>query len=152
MTLTGRELRSLAREDGTLQLSLENVAIAPPAADEVIVRVEAAPINPSDLGLLLGPADIGSLRAGGTGDRPVLTFDLPQARLAALGARIGQSLAVGNEGAGIVVATGETSRTWTASAWGCSSAQCMPIIAGSAHATWFCSPKEPLQRTAPRCS
>jgi NADPH2:quinone reductase len=108
MTLTGRELRSLAREDGTLQLSLENVAIAPPAADEVIVRVEAAPINPSDLGLLLGPADIGSLRAGGTGDRPVLTFDLPQARLAALGARIGQSLAVGNEGAGIVVATGET--------------------------------------------
>ncbi len=57
MTLTGREMRSTISEDGTLTLSLEQVVIGDPAEDEVIVRVEAAPINPSDLGLLLGPAD-----------------------------------------------------------------------------------------------
>ena len=55
MAFTGRELRSTLTEDGTLRLSLEQVDYADPAADEVTVRIEAAPINPSDLGLLLGP-------------------------------------------------------------------------------------------------
>ncbi|MHA6718060.1 zinc-binding dehydrogenase [Sphingomonas sp. RS6] len=102
MALSGRELRSLVSETGTLRLSLENVTLADPAADEVIVRVEAAPINPSDLGLLLGPADIASLRVDGE----ALCFDVPQGRLAGLKARLDQSLAVGNEGAGTVVAAG----------------------------------------------
>src|SRR6476646_2882028 len=62
MALTGRELRSTASEDGTLSLTLADITLDDPAADEVIVRVEAAPINPSDLGLLLGPADIASLQ------------------------------------------------------------------------------------------
>lgn len=106
MTVTGRELRSTVREDGTLQLRFEHVSIADPAADEVIVRIEAAPINPSDLGLLLGPADISTLRAEGTAGRPVLTFDVPAARLAGVTARLGQSLPVGNEGAGTVIAAG----------------------------------------------
>jgi NADPH:quinone reductase-like Zn-dependent oxidoreductase len=104
--VTGRELRSTVHEDGTLQLTLEDVALGDPAADEVIVRVEAAPINPSDLGLLLGPADISTLRAGGTAERPILTFDVPAARFAGLKARVGQSLPVGNEGAGTVIAAG----------------------------------------------
>lgn len=106
MAITGRELRSTVREDGTLTLSLEDVDPGTPAADEVIVRVEAAPINPSDLGLLLGPADVASLSASGTAERPVLTFDVPEARRGAVKARLGQSLAVGNEGAGTVVAAG----------------------------------------------
>ncbi len=104
--VTGRELRSMVREDGTLELMLEEVTLGDPAADEVIVRVEAAPINPSDLGLLLGPADVSTLRASGTGARPALTFDVPAARLAGLKARFGQSLPVGNEGAGTVIAAG----------------------------------------------
>jgi NADPH2:quinone reductase len=108
--VSGRELRSTVGEDGTLRLTLEQVALEPPAADEIIVRVEAAPINPSDLGLLLGPADIGSLRAGGTAERPALSFDVPAQRLAGVRARIGQSLAVGNEGAGTVIAAGAAAR------------------------------------------
>jgi NADPH:quinone reductase-like Zn-dependent oxidoreductase len=110
MTMTGRELRSRVTEDGTIELTLHDVTIDPPAADEVIVRVEASPINPSDIGLLLGPADVASLRASGTAERPVLTFDVPKARLASLKARLGQSLAVGNEGAGTIVAAGEDAK------------------------------------------
>lgn len=107
MAVTGRELRSTLGEDGTLRLSLEDVALDAPATDEVIVRVEAAPINPSDLGLLLGPADVASLRQEGTAERPVLVFDVPKARLGGMKARLGRSLAVGNEGAGTVIAAGE---------------------------------------------
>ncbi|HEX7874861.1 MAG TPA: zinc-binding dehydrogenase [Sphingobium sp.] len=104
MTLTGRELRSTIK-DGKLTLSLEQVEIADPADDEIIVRVEAAPINPSDLGLLIGPADIATLERL-PGAAAGLTFDIPPARLAGVQGRIGQSMAVGNEGAGTVVAAG----------------------------------------------
>lgn len=107
MTMTGRELRSTVGEDGTLRLTLEEMTLDAPAADEVIVRVEAAPINPSDLGLLLGPADIATMRAGGTADRPELSFEVPESRRGGVKARLGQSLAVGNEGAGTVVAAGD---------------------------------------------
>ena len=107
MATSGRELRSTAREDGTLELTITDVDHDDPAAGEVLVRIEAAPINPSDLGLLLGPADIASLRPGGTADRPSLSFDIPAARRVSVGARLSQSLAVGNEGAGTVVAAGE---------------------------------------------
>lgn len=110
MSVTGRELRSLLREDGTLVLSLEDVTLDPPGADEVIVRIEAAPINPSDLGLLLGPADIGSLATSGSEDRPVATLRIPKPLMGGLRARIGQSLAVGNEGAGTVIAAGESAK------------------------------------------
>ncbi len=106
MTFMGREIRSIIDENGLLTLSLEEVAVPDPGDDEIIVRVEAAPINPSDLGLLLGSADIGSLMTGGTAERPVLTLTLPRDRIAAARGRMGQSLAVGNEGAGTVVAAG----------------------------------------------
>lgn len=105
-TLHGLELRSLATPEGELKLSLEEVAIAAPGPDEIVVRVEAAPINPSDLGLLLGPADLSTLTAGGSGDRPTLTVQIPPQRLRMLQARLGQSLPVGNEGAGTVVQAG----------------------------------------------
>lgn len=110
MSVTGRELRSTAREDGTLQLVLEDVTLDAPGADQVIVKIEAAPINPSDLGLLLGPADVSTLRAEGTRERPILTFDIQPSRRGGVRARLGQSLAVGNEGAGTVVATGENAK------------------------------------------
>jgi NADPH:quinone reductase-like Zn-dependent oxidoreductase len=106
MTLTGREMRSTIAEDGTLTLTLEQVVIGDPAEDEVIVRVEAAPINPSDLGLLLGPADLSTLTATGAGGQPSLTFAVPEGRLEGVRARLGQSLPIGNEGAGTVIAAG----------------------------------------------
>lgn len=107
MTVVGREIRSSIGEDGKLTLGLENVEIEAPGPDEIVVRVEAAPINPSDLGLLLGPANIGTLEGGGSAEQPVATLTVPQRALGGLRARIGQSLPVGNEGAGIVVAAGE---------------------------------------------
>ncbi|KRC82554.1 zinc-binding dehydrogenase [Sphingomonas sp. Root241] len=105
--LTGLELRSTVSSDGNLTLTLEPVTLTPPGPDEVIVRVEAAPINPSDLGLLLGPADLATLQPGGTRDRPTLTAAIPQARLGAMKARLDKPMPVGNEGAGTVVQAGE---------------------------------------------
>jgi len=104
--LTGLELRSTVT-DGSLKLDLVDVTLDAPGPDEVIVRVEASPINPSDLGLLLGPADLLSMLAGGTSDRPTLTASIPPQRMAMLAARLDQSMPVGNEGAGTVVQAGE---------------------------------------------
>ncbi len=106
MTQKGVQLRSLIREDNTLELSLVDIEIPQPAPDEVIVRVEATPLNPSDLALLLGPADISSAKVSGSPDRPVVTADIPAAFMKAVSARLGQSLPVGNEGAGTVIAAG----------------------------------------------
>jgi len=102
----GLELRSLVT-DGKLELSLVDVELSPPGPGEVIVRIEAAPINPSDLGLLTGPADLATLRQGGTPDRPALTADIPAQRLPMVRARLDESMPVGNEGAGTVVAAGD---------------------------------------------
>jgi NADPH2:quinone reductase len=108
MTTTGLQLRSLVKEDNTLELSLVEMEFPQPGPDEVLVRVEATPINPSDLALLLGPADITTVRAGGTAERPVITADIPQNLMKMVAGRLGESLAVGNEGAGMVVAAGES--------------------------------------------
>ncbi|MCW3849052.1 zinc-binding dehydrogenase [Sphingomonas sp. LB-2] len=105
--LTGLELRSTVTSAGKLVLNLEEVQVGAPGPDEVVVRVEAAPINPSDLGLLLGPADMATLAAGGTAERPILTADIPAQRMPAMAARLDESMAVGNEGAGTVVAAGD---------------------------------------------
>ncbi|OBJ35041.1 NADH oxidase [Mycolicibacterium mucogenicum] len=102
------ELRSLVTPDGTLELSLQDVDIPKPTADEVVVRVEASPVNPSDLGLLIPGADMSAATLTGTPERPVITAPLPDGALAHLAVRVGQSLPVGNEGAGTVVAAGES--------------------------------------------
>jgi NADPH:quinone reductase len=102
----GLELRSLVRADGTLELSLAEVPIPEPGPDDVLVRVEASPINPSDLGLLIGPADVSTLRSSGTAARPILSGAIPPQALRALAARLDKSMPVGNEGAGIVVKAG----------------------------------------------
>lgn len=106
MSFNGRELRSKV-ENGRLFLSLDEVLIDDPADDEIVVRIEAAPINPSDIGLLLGPADLESIEPNADG-RPGVSFAIPEARLASQAGRMGQSMAVGNEGAGTVVAAGRT--------------------------------------------
>ncbi len=105
---TSLQLRSLITADGKLELSLEDVAVTPPGPDEVVVKVQATPINPSDLGLLVGPADLSAAVQGGTKDRPTVTAMVGEAGLRAMKPRIGQFLPVGNEGAGIVVAAGES--------------------------------------------
>src|SRR4029077_3608257 len=101
--------RSLVTSGGTLELSLHEVPVPAPGANEVLVRVEASPINPSDLGLLIGSADMTTATVAGTPERPVVTAPVGKASLGALSARLDKSLPVGNEGAGTVVAAGSSS-------------------------------------------
>jgi NADPH:quinone reductase len=103
---TGLQLRTLIKATGELELSLKRLPIAEPAADEVVVRVEASPINPSDLGLLLGPADPATFKSSGSGDDTVVTAKVPDALLKGLAARLDESMPIGNEGAGVVVKAG----------------------------------------------
>jgi NADPH:quinone reductase len=110
--LSGLELRSKITSGGKLVLSLEEARVPELAADEVVVRVEASPINPSDLGMLLGPADPSTFTAGGTAERPNATAGVPQSRLAAVAGRLDQAMLVGNEGAGVVVEAGAEARAW----------------------------------------
>ena len=105
---TSLQLRSLVKSSGELELSLAQVPVPQPGADEVLVRIEAAPINPSDLGLLLGPADIANAKVSGSGADAVVTAPVPQHFLGALKARLDASMPVGNEGAGVVVAAGDS--------------------------------------------
>ena len=81
---TMRQIRSLVTADGRLELSIATVDMPVPAAHEVLVRVEAAPINPSDLGLLLAMADVAHATSTGSGDATVVTAPLSPAVLAAL--------------------------------------------------------------------
>jgi NADPH:quinone reductase len=107
------ELRSLVTSHGTLELSLHEVPIPVLTANEVLVRVEASPINPSDLGLLLAGADMTTANVAGTPERPVITASLTEVTLRALSERVDRSLAVGNEGAGTVVAAGSSAAAQT---------------------------------------
>jgi NADPH2:quinone reductase len=106
---TALELRSLVTSQGTLELSLQDVPVPRPAADEVVVRVQASPINPSDLGLLTAGADMSAATVAGSPERPVVTAPLAAGALGGLAARLDKSLPVGNEGAGVVVAAGSSS-------------------------------------------
>ncbi|MBL9097858.1 MAG: zinc-binding dehydrogenase [Alphaproteobacteria bacterium] len=103
---TALQLRSLVTKDGELQLSLARVAVDEPGADEVLVRVEGTPINPSDLGLLIGPADMKAARVSGKGAEAVVSAPVAPQFMRMMAARVGQSMPVGNEGAGVVVKAG----------------------------------------------
>ena len=100
------QLRSTITTAGHLELSLADVETPTPGPDEVLVRIEASPINPSDMGLLFGAADMSSAEASGSAEHPLVTAAIPEQLLKTMAARIDQSLPVGNEGAGIVVAAG----------------------------------------------
>src|SRR5882762_8759607 len=105
---TGLQLRSLIKKSGELELSLASVPIPEPGPDEIVVRVEASPINPSDLGLLVGAADMTTAKASGTKESPVVTAKVPEAAMKAMAGRLDESMPVGNEGAGVVVKTGSS--------------------------------------------
>jgi NADPH2:quinone reductase len=106
MPTSGLQLRSLITEDGKLVLSLEATPVQSPGPDEVLIRVEAAPINPTDVALLTAVASMSDAVQGGTSARPTISTDLPKGLVRAMRARIGQSLPAGSEGAGTVIAAG----------------------------------------------
>ncbi len=105
---TGLQLRSLIKKSGELEISLLNVPTPEPGPDEVVVRVEATPINPSDLGLLTGAADLSAVKASGSKGSPVITAKVPEAGMKAMAGRLDESMPVGNEGAGVVIKTGSS--------------------------------------------
>jgi NADPH:quinone reductase len=104
--LTAHVMHSLVASDGRLTLSIDETPVPPPGADEVVVRIDAAPLNPSDVLNLLGGADLSTLRAKGAGAEA----DVPAGRLASLAARLDRPVPVGNEGAGVVVEAGASAQ------------------------------------------
>ncbi len=102
------QLRSLVKKNGEMELSLQSTSIPEPAADEIVVRIDAAPINPSDLGLLLANADWSQAKVSGTAQQPIVTATLSANAVQAMAARIDISMPVGNEGAGLVTAAGSS--------------------------------------------
>jgi NADPH:quinone reductase len=107
-TRMGLQLRSTVKKEGIVEISLAKVPTPEPKAEEVVVRIGASPINPSDQGLLFGGADLSTAKASGTADEPVVTASISPAVLKALAGRLEQSLPVGNEAAGVVVEAGSS--------------------------------------------
>jgi len=105
---SGLQIRSTVKKDGVVEVSIVDAPTPEPKPEEVIVRIDAAPINPSDQGLLFAGADVSTARASGTVDHPVVTASISPAVMKALGGRLEQSLPVGNEGAGIVIQAGSS--------------------------------------------
>jgi NADPH2:quinone reductase len=104
------QIRSLLKQDGTMELSLAKDIVPLPGPDEVVVRIDAAPINPSDLGLLLAVADWSQPKVTEGPYGPVVASNVSPNAVRAMAARVDQSMPVGNEGAGVVVEAGSSSQ------------------------------------------
>ena len=131
---TGLQLRSLIKKSGELEISLVDVPTPEPAADEVVVRVEAAPINPSDLGLLVGAADMSTAKASGSKDAPVITAKVPEGAMRAMAGRLDEAMPVGNEGAGVVIKTGSSDAAKALMG------KTVAMIGGAMYAQYRCTP------------
>jgi len=163
-TMKGLQLRSLIKKSGELELSLTEVLIPEPGPDQVLVKVEATPINPSDLGLLLGPADMSTAKASGSGAAIKITAKVPEQALPFIAARLDQAMPVGNEGAGKVIKAGSSEAAQallgkTVSMIGgamyaqyrlLKATDCQPLPAGTTAAegaSWFVNPLTALGMT-----
>ena len=137
---TALQLRSIIKASGELELSLVEVPVLESGPNDVLVRIEAAPINPSDLGLLLGAADMSTAKLSGTTDRPVVTARVPEAAMKAMAGRLGQSMAVGNEGAGTVVAAGSSAAAQALLG------KTVAVLGGAMYSQYRCLPAEQCLR------
>jgi NADPH2:quinone reductase len=105
---TGLQLRSTVKKEGIVEISLVRIPTPEPKPEEVIVRIDASPINPSDQGLLFAGADLTTAKTSGPADNPIVTASLSPAVMRAMAGRLEQSLPVGNEAAGVVVQAGSS--------------------------------------------
>ena len=106
-----KEIRSKATSDGSIELSIAKVEKPVPGDDEVLIEVQASPINPSDLGLLLSfAADVQNINVTGSGDDTVATMKVHPAFMNTLKPRLDESMPVGNEGAGVIVDAGSNAK------------------------------------------
>lgn len=103
---TGLELRSTLTDDWNFELSLVDAPVSLPGPGEILVQVKGAPVNPTDLVMLLGPADLSRATISGAPARPIVTAPCLEAGRERVAARKGHSLRVGIEGSGVVVAAG----------------------------------------------
>jgi NADPH2:quinone reductase len=108
MTDTNIQLISTISKDNKLTLALQDIEMPQPGADEVVIRIEAAPLNPSDIAVMLSAADMSTATQSGTEQNPIITADVPARFMPAFKTRVGKATPVGNEGAGTVVATGSS--------------------------------------------
>lgn len=108
MTDKNIQLTSTVSDDNKLTLALQDIEIPTPGADEVVVRIEAAPLNPSDFGVMFSAADMSTAVQSGTEQSPVVTADIPAKFMPSLKTRVNEDTPVGNEGAGTVVAAGSS--------------------------------------------
>lgn len=108
MTDKNIQLVSTISDDNKLTLSLKDIEMPQPNADEVVVRIEAAPLNPSDFGVMFSAADMSTAVQSGTEKNPIVTADVSAKFMPALKTRVNKHTPVGNEGAGTVVAAGSS--------------------------------------------
>ena len=102
-----KEIRSTVTGDGNVEISIAKVDIPTPADDEVLIEIYAAPINPSDLALLTTfGGDVSNIKVSGSGDNTIASMSVHPAVMRSMKSRVGQSMPVGNEGAGVVVDAG----------------------------------------------
>jgi len=102
-----KEIRSTVTDKGNIEISITKVDMPVPADDEVLIKVHAAPINPSDLGLLLSfAADLSNINVSGSGEGAVTSIKIHPTLMGSMKPRLNQSMPVGNEGAGVIIDVG----------------------------------------------
>ena len=106
--LKSKEIRSEITSEGKLNLSIVTSDVPTPGDDDVLIKVEASPINPSDLGLLISfAADLDSISSQGSGEDTVTTMGIHPGLMQSMKPRIDKSMKVGNEGGGVIVDAGK---------------------------------------------
>ena len=130
---SSKEIRSMVTNEGNIEISIANVDMPIPGDDEVLIEVHAAPINPSDLGLLLSfAADLSSINVSGSGDETITSMKIHPALMGAMKPRIDQSMPVGNEGSGVVVDAGTNAKEFVGKTVG--------LAGGSMYSQYRCVP------------
>ena len=130
---SSKEIRSMVTSEGNIEISIANVDMPIPGDDEVLIEVHAAPINPSDLGLLLSfAADLSTINVSGSGDETITSMKIHPALMGAMKPRIDQSMPVGNEGSGVVVDAGTNAKEFIGKTVG--------LAGGSMYSQYRCVP------------
>ncbi len=130
---SSKEIRSMVTNEGNIEISIANVDMPIPGDDEVLIEVYAAPINPSDLGLLLSfAADLSTINVSGSGDETITSMKIHPALMGAMKPRIDQSMPVGNEGSGVVVDAGTNAKEFIGKTVG--------LAGGSMYSQYRCVP------------
>ena len=130
---SSKEIRSMVTSEGNIEISIANIEMPIPGDDEVLIEVHAAPINPSDLGLLLSfAADLSTINVSGSGDETITSMKIHPALMGAMKPRIDQSMPVGNEGSGVVVDAGSNAKEFIGKTVG--------LAGGSMYSQYRCVP------------